>query len=78
MKNFDFLLSEVIGDDVLLDKPRIFSIVSNGNVYRVVVRSASTLFKLSSFQIRYKKYPSPGWFQSEALFELTHCQPSLF
>lgn len=79
MKDFDYLLSEIPApDETLMSNPHFISVVDFGKVYRIVIRSAELYSAFFEYNLRYKHYPSPDWFQSEALFELTHCQPSLF
>lgn len=79
MKDFDFLLSEIPApDDTLMISSRYISVSDSGRIYRVRIRTAELYSAFIEYQCRYKHYPSPEWFESEALFELTHVQLSLF
>lgn len=79
MKDFDYLLNEIPApDETLMLEPRFVSVFDLGKVYRLVIRTAELYSAFVVYNLLYKHYPSPEWFQSEALFELTCCQSSLF
>lgn len=79
MKDFDYLLSEIPApEDTIMNKPYFISMVDSGKIYRIIIRTVDLAVSLERYTSLYKRYPAFEWFQSEALFELTHCQPSLF